>query len=74
MQAAHPAITEAVYGVLSVDASVASRTSEGGTAPENVRREARKWIERLETRSRMKRSAIRELRSRDLPRDTRALE
>jgi argininosuccinate lyase len=47
MQAAHPAITEAVYGVLSVEASVASRTSEGGTAPENVRREARKWIERL---------------------------
>jgi argininosuccinate lyase len=47
MQAAHPAITEAVYGVLPVDASVASRASEGGTAPEGVRREARKWIERL---------------------------
>jgi argininosuccinate lyase len=47
MQAAHPAITEAVYGVLTVDASVASRTSEGGTAPDNVRAAARAWIERL---------------------------
>jgi argininosuccinate lyase len=48
LQAAHPAITEAVYGVLSAEASVASRTSEGGTAPDNVRHEARKWIERLQ--------------------------
>ncbi len=47
MQAAHPAITEAVYDVLSVDASVASRTSEGGTAPENVRAQAKAWRERL---------------------------
>jgi argininosuccinate lyase len=47
MQAAHPAITHAVYGVLSVDASVASRISEGGTAPENVRAAARAWLERL---------------------------
>ncbi len=30
-------ITEGVYGVLSVDASVASRTSFGGTAPTRVR-------------------------------------
>ena len=37
MQAVHPTITQAVYGVLSVEASVASRTSYGGTAPENVR-------------------------------------
>ena len=47
MQAAHPAITEAVYDVLSVDASVASRTSAGGTAPENVREAAQRWVERL---------------------------
>jgi argininosuccinate lyase len=47
MQAVHPAITEAVYGVLSVDASVASRRSEGGTAPDNVRAQAKAWIERL---------------------------
>jgi argininosuccinate lyase len=30
-------IDERVYGVLSVDASVASRTSFGGTAPVQVR-------------------------------------
>jgi len=30
-------IDDRVYGVLSVDASVASRTSFGGTAPANVR-------------------------------------
>ncbi len=38
MQAVEPRITEDVFRVLSVDASVASRTSQGGTAPENVRR------------------------------------
>jgi argininosuccinate lyase len=40
-------IDERVYGVLSVDASVASRTSFGGTAPDNVRaaiREAREAL------------------------------
>jgi argininosuccinate lyase len=47
MQAVHPAVTSAVYDVLSVEASVASRRSEGGTAPDNVRRAARAWIERL---------------------------
>ena len=45
MQAAHPTITKAVYAVLSVEASVASRTSYGGTAPKNVRKAARAWIE-----------------------------
>jgi argininosuccinate lyase len=33
--------------VLSVERSVASRTSLGGTAPKNVRREANKWLSRL---------------------------
>jgi argininosuccinate lyase len=47
MQAVHPAITQDVFAVLSVEASVASRTSEGGTAPDNVRREAKRWLERL---------------------------
>ena len=44
LQAIDPRIDERVYGVLTVDASVASRTSHGGTAPEQVRariREAR---------------------------------
>lgn len=37
LQAIDSRITDAVYGVLSVDASVASRRSFGGTAPDNVR-------------------------------------
>ena len=37
MQGVEPAITEAVFGVLGIDDSVASRTSFGGTAPDNVR-------------------------------------
>jgi argininosuccinate lyase len=47
MQAEHPAIGAAVFDVLTIDASVASRRSEGGTAPDNVRAAARGWIERL---------------------------
>ncbi|MBT3927346.1 MAG: argininosuccinate lyase [Rhodospirillaceae bacterium] len=37
MQAMEPRITTAVYDVLGVENSVASRTSFGGTAPDNVR-------------------------------------
>jgi len=33
--------------VLTPERSVASRTSFGGTAPPNVRREARKWLKKL---------------------------
>jgi argininosuccinate lyase len=47
LTAIHPAITAKVYGVLSVEASVKSRVSEGGTAPQNVRRAARAWLKRL---------------------------
>jgi argininosuccinate lyase len=36
-----------VYEVLSVDNSVKSRVSYGGTAPKNVRREATKWLKAL---------------------------
>ena len=38
MQGVEQRITDAVFSVLGVDQSVASRTSFGGTAPENVRR------------------------------------
>jgi argininosuccinate lyase len=41
-------ITEAVYPALDVTGSVKSRTSYGGTAPANVKREAKRWIKRLE--------------------------
>jgi len=47
MQAIEPRITKAVFGVVSVDRSVQSRVSYGGTAPANVRREATKWLKRL---------------------------
>ena len=47
MQAIEPRITKAVFGVLSVERSVASRTSHGGTAPANVKREASKWLKKL---------------------------
>jgi argininosuccinate lyase len=36
-----------VFNVLTVERSVASRTTQGGTAPANVRREAAKWLKRL---------------------------
>ena len=48
MQAVEPRITKEVFSVLSVDASVRSRVSYGGTAPQNVRKMARRWIKRLE--------------------------
>ncbi len=48
MQAIEPRITKDVFGVLSVEASVKSRTSYGGTAPQNVRKMARAWVRRLE--------------------------
>ncbi len=41
-------ITRDVFGVLSVERSVQSRTSFGGTAPKNVRAQAKKWLNRLE--------------------------
>jgi argininosuccinate lyase len=47
MQAIEPRITTEVYRVLGPRQSVKSRTSYGGTAPENVRREARRWLKRL---------------------------
>ena len=47
MQAVEPGITTDVYAVLGPQQSVKSRTSQGGTAPENVRREARRWLKRL---------------------------
>ncbi len=47
LQAIEPRITDDVYSVLAVRRSVKSRKSFGGTAPENVRREARRWLKRL---------------------------
>ncbi len=49
MQKVEPRITDAVFGILTVEASVASRTSFGGTAPDNVKREAAAWRARLQS-------------------------
>ena len=40
MQAAEPRITKEIFSVLTPEASAASRTSFGGTAPDNVRKQA----------------------------------
>jgi argininosuccinate lyase len=48
MQAIEPRITAAALAVLSVEASVKSRTSFGGTAPKNVLAQAKGWLRRLE--------------------------
>ncbi|HEX7007125.1 MAG TPA: argininosuccinate lyase [Alphaproteobacteria bacterium] len=47
MRTVEPRITKAVYGVLTVEKSVASRTSLGGTAPANVRAAVRAAKERF---------------------------
>jgi argininosuccinate lyase len=48
MQQVEPRITADVFSVLSVENSVKSRASYGGTAPQNVRKMAKAWIKRLE--------------------------
>ncbi|WP_249691924.1 argininosuccinate lyase [Stappia sp. WLB 29] len=48
LQAIEPRITEDIFTVLSVDKSVRSRTSYGGTAPANVRKQAKRWLKALE--------------------------
>ena len=47
MQEVEPRIHDSVFGVLSPAASVASRRSYGGTAPENVRAMVTEWKGRL---------------------------
>ncbi|ETX27656.1 argininosuccinate lyase [Roseivivax isoporae] len=47
MRSVHEDITGAVFDVLGVHNSVASRTSFGGTAPVRVREQIRAWSERL---------------------------
>ncbi|WP_036284314.1 argininosuccinate lyase [Methylocystis sp. ATCC 49242] len=47
MQSVEPRITQDVFAVLGVEKSVESRTSYGGTAPDNVRRSAQSWLDCL---------------------------
>jgi argininosuccinate lyase len=48
MQRVEPRITQDIYSVLSVENSVKSRTSHGGTAPQNVLKMAQGWLACLE--------------------------
>jgi argininosuccinate lyase len=50
MQEIEPRITKDALRVLSVERSVASRTSLGGTAPKNVAAQAKRWLGRLKRR------------------------
>jgi argininosuccinate lyase len=47
LRAIEPRINKEVFSVLSVENSVKSRVSYGGTSPKNVRREAGKWLKVL---------------------------
>ena len=47
MQTVEPRITRDVFTVLTPQASARSRTSLGGTAPANVKREAKRWLKQL---------------------------
>ncbi len=50
LQSVEARISKDVFKVLSVEASVASRTSFGGTAPRNVRKAAVEWLKQLQDR------------------------
>ena len=47
LQGINPAITDGIFDVLTVEASVASRKSFGGTAPDEVRKQVAWWRERV---------------------------
>ncbi|SFT48839.1 argininosuccinate lyase [Mesorhizobium sp. YR577] len=47
LQSIHDGITDDIFSVLSVQNSVKSRTSFGGTAPAEVRRQIRYWKKRI---------------------------
>jgi argininosuccinate lyase len=47
LRALEPRITAGIFDVLTPQASVASRKSYGGTAPDQVRAQIRRWKETL---------------------------
>jgi argininosuccinate lyase len=51
MQEIEPRIGQEIFAVLGVENSVKSRTSYGGTAPDNVRAQAERWLEALRERA-----------------------
>jgi argininosuccinate lyase len=48
LSAIEPRITDAIFDVLTVEASVASRQSYGGTAPVRVREQIAAWKDKLQ--------------------------
>jgi len=48
MQQVEGGITEDIFNVLSAENSVTSRTSYGGTAPDNVKQQAQRWLDILQ--------------------------
>jgi len=48
LQSVEPRLTDAIYSVLTVEKSAASRTSYGGTAPIRVKEQIDMWTERLD--------------------------
>jgi argininosuccinate lyase len=49
MQSVEPRLSDAIYSVLTVEKSAASRTSFGGTAPSEVARQVAAWEKRLDS-------------------------
>jgi argininosuccinate lyase len=47
LRSVHPGFNQEVYSVLGVENSVRSRTSYGGTAPDQVRAQVARWRETL---------------------------
>jgi argininosuccinate lyase len=47
LQGIEPRITREIFKVLTVENSVALRRALGGTAPSNVKREAKRWLKQL---------------------------
>jgi argininosuccinate lyase len=52
MEEVEPRITDEIFAVLGVERSIKSRVSYGGTAPANVKKQARGWLARLEKEGR----------------------
>ncbi|HWK62065.1 MAG TPA: argininosuccinate lyase [Eoetvoesiella sp.] len=49
LQAFHPSIEQDIFGVLTLEGSVAARKHVGGTAPERVKAEARRVLDQTES-------------------------
>ena len=59
MQGVEPRITGEIFAVLGVEHSVKSRVSYGGTAPANVKAQARRWLALLARQAKLMREEIR---------------